>query len=100
MTQKVQEIRAPAHLSRFEKGQFRAVNKRLSAAGIASNEAQTPLICDLIEIDGRLKRLEVLISRVAAKGIEGTIISDYLALSSQINATMALRHKVERRLGL
>lgn len=100
MDQKPAEIRAPAHLDRYEKGKFRAVLKRISAAKVTANEGQTPLICDLIAIEGRLAKLEVLLGRVTAGGIGGTSIPDFLAINTQINATMAMRHKVERRLGL
>lgn len=100
MDPKPQEIRAPAHLSRYEKGKFRAVLKRTFAAKVTANESQTPLICDLIEIDSRLAKMEMLLGRVTAHGLEKTNIPDFLALNSQINATMAMRHKIERRLGL
>ncbi|WP_316359768.1 hypothetical protein [Devosia sp.] len=100
MDQKPEEVRAPAHLDRYEKGKSRAVLKRISAAEVLTNEGQTPLLCDLIAIEGRLAKLEVLLGRVTAGGSGGTSISDFLALNTQINATTAMRHKIERRLGL
>lgn len=100
MTEKTEEIRVPTHLDRYEKAKFRAVLKRISAAEVTTNEGQAPLICDLIEIDGRMVKLAMLLDRVAGKGVEATSIAEFLSVSAQINATMAMRHKIERRLGL
>ena len=40
------------------------------------------------------------LDRVTGKGVEGTNIAELLSASAKTNATMAMRHKIERLLGL
>ena len=100
MPRKPQAIRPPAHLDRADKFSFRKVIERLEAAQLQVSEAQTPLICGLVSAEQRIGRLEVLLARCAAGGIDATSISEFVALNGQINATIDLAHRIEGRLGL